>query len=125
MNQSFCFATLTASPPHWPTAAAIVPRLCTWAPWSRRGSSAVTTASSSTDRGDASQIPGQKLIPDDARVRSSTKEKDQMVWAWMGDTAKADPATIVDFPYHNDPGTWPNKHDVYPIKANYTLIATI
>ena len=69
------------------------------------------------------RIPGQKLIPDDARVRSCpAKEKDQIVWVWMGDTAKADPATIVDFPYHNDPGKWPNKHDVYPIKANYMLM---
>jgi vanillate O-demethylase monooxygenase subunit len=63
-------------------------------------------------------IPGQKLIPQDARVRSyPTVEKDQMVWVWMGDPANADRAKIVDYPYHNNPGRWPNKHDVYPIKA--------
>src|SRR5712672_2849927 len=44
-----------------------------------------------------------------------TVEKDQMVWVWMGDPAEADPAAVVDYPYHNDPGNWPNKHDVYPI----------
>jgi phenylpropionate dioxygenase-like ring-hydroxylating dioxygenase large terminal subunit len=68
-------------------------------------------------------IPGQKLIQEDAQVRSyPAVEKDQMLWVWMGDPMKADPATIVDFPYHNDPGKWPNKHDVYPIKANYMLM---
>jgi phenylpropionate dioxygenase-like ring-hydroxylating dioxygenase large terminal subunit len=69
------------------------------------------------------RIPGQRLIPEGAQVRSYTVvEKDQLVWVWMGDPAKADTATIVDFPYHNDPGKWPNKHDVYPIKANYMLM---
>jgi phenylpropionate dioxygenase-like ring-hydroxylating dioxygenase large terminal subunit len=64
-------------------------------------------------------IPGQKLIPEAARVRSyPVVEKDQMVWVWLGDPAKADPAAIVDYPYHNDPSQWPNKHDVYSIKAN-------
>ena len=37
------------------------------------------------------RIPGQKQIPADARVRSYPAiEKDQMVWVWMGDPAKAD-----------------------------------
>ncbi|HVC55600.1 MAG TPA: aromatic ring-hydroxylating dioxygenase subunit alpha [Stellaceae bacterium] len=68
-------------------------------------------------------IPGQRLIPDDARVRTyPVVEKDQMVWLWMGDPALADPAGIVDFPYHNDTARWPNKHDMYPIKGNYMLM---
>src|SRR5215813_1456717 len=68
-------------------------------------------------------IPGQKQIPQDARVRSyPTVEKDQLVWLWMGDPALADPAKIVDFPYHNDPAHWPNKHAVYAIKGNYMLM---
>ncbi len=69
------------------------------------------------------RIPGQVLIPEDARVRGyPAVEKDQLVWLWMGDPAKADTAGIVDFPYHNDRARWPNKHDVYPIKANYMLM---
>jgi phenylpropionate dioxygenase-like ring-hydroxylating dioxygenase large terminal subunit len=44
------------------------------------------------------------------------------LWVWMGDPAKANSATIVDYPYHNDLRKWPNKHDVYPIKANYMLM---
>jgi phenylpropionate dioxygenase-like ring-hydroxylating dioxygenase large terminal subunit len=68
-------------------------------------------------------IPGQKLIPQDVRVRSyPTVEKDQLVWLWMGDPALADPNQIVDFPYHNDPAQWPNKHAVYSIKGNYMLM---
>jgi vanillate O-demethylase monooxygenase subunit len=69
------------------------------------------------------RIPGQVRIPEDARVRGyPAVEKDQLVWLWMGDPAKADTAGIVDFPYHNDRARWPNKHDVYPIKANYMLM---
>ena len=68
-------------------------------------------------------VPGQQQIPEDARVRAyPVVEKDQLIWLWIGDPAKADPAKIVDYPYHNDPGKWPNKHDVYPIKGNYMLM---
>jgi vanillate O-demethylase monooxygenase subunit len=68
-------------------------------------------------------IPGQKMIPQDAQVRSyPTVERDQLVWLWMGDPMLADPAKIVDFPYHNDTAHWPNKHAVYPIKGNYMLM---
>jgi phenylpropionate dioxygenase-like ring-hydroxylating dioxygenase large terminal subunit len=68
-------------------------------------------------------IPGQRLIPEGARVRCyPTVEKDQLVWLWMGDPALADPAGIVDFPYHNDAARWPNKHAVYPINGNYMLM---
>jgi phenylpropionate dioxygenase-like ring-hydroxylating dioxygenase large terminal subunit len=69
------------------------------------------------------RIPGQLQMPEGARVRSyPTVEKDALLWVWTGDPAKADPATILDFPYHNDKARWPNKHDVYPIKANYMLM---
>lgn len=68
-------------------------------------------------------IPGQKLIPQDAQVRSyPTVERDQLVWLWMGDPTLADPTKIVEFPYHNDPAHWPKKHAVYPIKGNYMLM---
>jgi phenylpropionate dioxygenase-like ring-hydroxylating dioxygenase large terminal subunit len=69
------------------------------------------------------RIPGQRLIPEDARVHSyPVVEKDQLVWLWMGEPALAEPAKIVDFPYHNDAAKWPNKHDCYPIKGNYMLM---
>jgi vanillate O-demethylase monooxygenase subunit len=69
------------------------------------------------------RVPGQRLIPADARVRSyPLVEKNQLVWVWMGEPALADPAAIVDFPYHDDRAKWPNKHDVYPIRGNYMLM---
>ena len=33
-----------------------------------------------------------------------------------------DTTLIVDFPYHDDKAHWPNKHDCYPIRANYMLM---
>ena len=66
------------------------------------------------------KVPGQRLIPGDAAVKSyPLVEKNQLIWVWMGDPALADPATIVDFPYHD---TWPNKHACYPIRGNYMLM---
>ena len=68
-------------------------------------------------------VPGQSRIPEDARVRSyPVVEKDQLLWIWLGDAARADQSKIVDFPYHNDRAHWPNKHDCYRIKGNYMLM---
>jgi vanillate O-demethylase monooxygenase subunit len=68
-------------------------------------------------------VPGQTRIPEEARVRSyPVVEKDQLLWLWMGEASRADPAKILDFPYHNDRARWPNKHDCYPIKGNYMLM---
>jgi phenylpropionate dioxygenase-like ring-hydroxylating dioxygenase large terminal subunit len=64
------------------------------------------------------KVPGQRLIPSDATVRSyPLVEKNQFLWIWLGETALADPALIVDFPYHDDAARWPHKHTMYPIKA--------
>jgi vanillate O-demethylase monooxygenase subunit len=54
--------------------------------------------------GRCTQIPGQDMIPPKLRVRSyPIVERNHLVWIWMGDPAKADPAEIVDFPYLSDP----------------------
>lgn len=64
------------------------------------------------------RVPGQDHIPERARVRSfPVVEQDGFVWIWMGDAARADPAQIVRFPWHNDTLNWPSKHTVYPIKS--------
>lgn len=69
------------------------------------------------------QIPGQDMIPKNARVRSyPVVEKDQLIWIWMGDREAADPGEIVDYPFHNDTTNWPNDHDVMHVKANYLLL---
>jgi phenylpropionate dioxygenase-like ring-hydroxylating dioxygenase large terminal subunit len=68
-------------------------------------------------------VPGQSSIPDALRVRSyPLVEKNQFLWVWMGEAARADRSLIVDFPYHDDKARWPNKHDCYPIQANYMLM---
>lgn len=69
------------------------------------------------------KVPGQRLIPREAMVKSyPLVEKNHLVWIWLGDPALADPATIVDFPYHDDSAKWPNKHACYLIKGNYMLM---
>jgi phenylpropionate dioxygenase-like ring-hydroxylating dioxygenase large terminal subunit len=74
-------------------------------------------------RGACVAVPGQSYISEGARVRSyPVVEKDQLLWIWMGEAARADASTIVDFPYHNDHARWPNKHDCYRINANYMLM---
>ena len=69
------------------------------------------------------QIPGQDRIPERARVRAfPVVEQDAFIWIWMGDPAKADPATIVSYPWHNDTAHWPHKHTMYPIKSSAMLM---
>lgn len=68
-------------------------------------------------------VPGQDHILPRTHVRSfPVVEQDAFVWIWMGDPAKADPATIVAWPYHNDRTNWPHKHTMYPIKAAAMLM---
>jgi phenylpropionate dioxygenase-like ring-hydroxylating dioxygenase large terminal subunit len=48
------------------------------------------------------EIPGQKIIPNNARVRSfPVTECDDLVWIWMGDAALADAKKIVRYPWHH------------------------
>ena len=68
------------------------------------------------------RIPGQTHIPERAGTRSyPLVEKDACLWIWMGDAAAADPAEILDFPYHSD-RKWPHKHTMYPVAGNATLL---
>jgi vanillate O-demethylase monooxygenase subunit len=68
------------------------------------------------------QIPGQDNIPPKLGVRSyPVAERDRLVWIWMGDPAKADPAKILDFPYLRDPA-WRGHPGYIHYDANYLLI---
>ncbi len=68
-------------------------------------------------------IPGQDKIPDKAFVPAyPVIERDRFVWIWMGEAVKADPARIVDVPWHNDSEHWGHRHAVIPIKGNYILM---
>jgi phenylpropionate dioxygenase-like ring-hydroxylating dioxygenase large terminal subunit len=73
--------------------------------------------------GQCVRVPGQSRIPESAKVRAyPIAEKNQLLWIWMGEAARADAGKIVDFPYHDDHAHWPNKHAVMPIKGNYMLM---
>jgi len=68
------------------------------------------------------QIPGQDNIPPKLGVRSyPVLERQHMVWIWMGEPAKADPALILDIPYLED-SAWRGVPDYMHYKANYLLI---
>ena len=68
-------------------------------------------------------IPGQVHIPPKARVRNyPLVEKDALLWIWMGHASQADPAQIVDYPFHNDTANWPHKHTMYEIAGSANLM---
>ena len=68
------------------------------------------------------QIPGQDVVPAKLGVRSyPVVERQGLVWFWPGDPAKADPSTILDFPYLDDP-QWKGVPDYMHYKANWLLI---
>jgi vanillate O-demethylase monooxygenase subunit len=69
------------------------------------------------------RIPGQDQIPERARVRAyPVVEKNEFIWIWMGEPARADQSQIIDYPWHDDHKNWPHKHEMYPIKGNYMLM---
>jgi len=68
------------------------------------------------------EIPGQAAIPPSLRARAfPTAERHSAAWVWMGDPAKADPATIPDFVGIDDP-KWAMKEAHLDYHAHYGLI---
>ncbi len=68
------------------------------------------------------KVPSQDMVPASARVRSyPIVEKNQWVWIWMGDPAKADPALIEDFHWMDDPA-WASAGSYLHVEGNYLLI---
>jgi phenylpropionate dioxygenase-like ring-hydroxylating dioxygenase large terminal subunit len=70
------------------------------------------------------RIPGQKVIPANARVPSyPLQEKMGLVWIWPGDPDVADPSLIYDLPQYDQPG-WHAAHgDALRIGTNYLNLA--
>jgi phenylpropionate dioxygenase-like ring-hydroxylating dioxygenase large terminal subunit len=65
------------------------------------------------------EIPGQEHIPDKARVRTyPVVEKDNWIWVWMGDPARADPNLICFAVGPADPD-WNIRSSKITVKANY------
>jgi phenylpropionate dioxygenase-like ring-hydroxylating dioxygenase large terminal subunit len=61
-------------------------------------------------------------VPAGARVRSyPVHEKNNVVWIWMGDPAKADTAKIPDMPWLSDPKWATTPGNLY-VRANYQFI---
>ena len=68
------------------------------------------------------QIPGQDIVPAKLGVRAyPLVERQGLLWIWMGEAAKADPAQILDFPYLDDP-QWRGVPDYLHYDANWLLI---
>lgn len=72
--------------------------------------------------GRCTEIPGQKLIPQSARVRRyPTEVRGGWLWVWMGDAAAADPAGIPPSLALDDPG-YRLQAGVLDYTAHYLLI---
>jgi phenylpropionate dioxygenase-like ring-hydroxylating dioxygenase large terminal subunit len=67
-------------------------------------------------------VPGQLIIPERAKVPVyPSVEKYRLVWIWMGDAAKADPALIPDFHWLDDPA-WAVAEGYHFIAADYRFL---
>ena len=70
------------------------------------------------------EIPGQRAIPPQARVRSyPVLEKYRWVWIWMGDPARADPALIPNW-WWAEHADWAfTRPDPIHVKCDYQLVS--
>lgn len=68
------------------------------------------------------EIPGQAVIPPNTCVRSyPVVEQDRLLWIWMGEADRADPAQIPPIPALDDPN-WPMKPGSLHFRANYLYV---
>lgn len=71
--------------------------------------------------GQCTEIPGQEHIPEKACVRVyPVVEKDNWIWVWLGEPAKADPALICSAVGPSD-SNWNMKSSQIHVKTNYRL----
>ena len=67
-------------------------------------------------------IPGQDHVPPRLGVRAYPLiERHGYLWIWMGEQAKANPASIPDFSRNSDPA-WAKVHSRLPVAAHYQLL---
>jgi vanillate O-demethylase monooxygenase subunit len=67
-------------------------------------------------------VPGQDKVPPGARVRAyPLVEKHGFAWIWMGAPSQADPATIPDFHWNDDP-EFAAVAGLLPVAADYRLL---
>ncbi len=67
-------------------------------------------------------VPGQSTIPAGARIKSyPVIERYRWIWVWMGDAERADPGTVPDFHWLDDPG-WVAPTGTFHLEADYRLL---
>jgi vanillate O-demethylase monooxygenase subunit len=72
--------------------------------------------------GQCVKVPSQDLVPKNAKVKTyPVVERNQWIWIWMGDPAKADPALIEDFHWLDD-AKWGAAGSYLHVEANYLLL---
>ncbi len=70
------------------------------------------------------RIPGQDNLPAAAYVEAyPVHEKNDIVWIWMGDPAKADPDDVFDMPEFHDPKWDAHQGDALHLKSHYLNVA--
>lgn len=70
------------------------------------------------------RIPGQSNLPASAWVRAwPLHERHGIVWIWMGEAEKADPALVFDLPQFTDPGWAPHHGDALELESHYLPVA--
>lgn len=70
------------------------------------------------------RVPGQDRIPPSARVTSyPIRERNGMVWIWMGDPQRADDTLIFDMPEFHDPGWTTHQGGSLHLASNYLNVA--
>jgi vanillate O-demethylase monooxygenase subunit len=72
--------------------------------------------------GQCVRVPGQDTVPRQAKVRNYPLiERHAFAWIWLGDPALADPATIPDVHWCDDPA-WAVSDGYHHFRANYQLV---
>ncbi len=70
--------------------------------------------------GTCTRVPGAERIPHRACVRAyPVAERYGLVWVWMGEPSRADPALIFDVPEWGDPAWGVNRGDAMTLACNY------
>lgn len=68
------------------------------------------------------EIPGQSYVPPRARVRAyPVVERHRLLWIWMGEAERADPSSVPDIHWLDDPA-WVAAEGYHRIAANFRLL---
>jgi len=75
-------------------------------------------------KGTCVRVPGQENVPSSAFVQAfEVRQKNDIVFVWMGDPEKADESLIFDMPEFTSAGWHVHQGDALHLKANYLNVA--